>query len=455
MTKRFRQVVSHSPLTSLITALSIVSCSGEDPASTPEGPTAVESSALESARISKYLDEQYKRSDVRHGFRTRFDEEIDCVDADAQPGLRGSGLHYDDTLVPPPSLSPPDSTIVPVIDDSTDPQGNRRACPPRTVPILRLNASRILRSGGLDHFLERAGRKQISSATSGALPPMMNGFSYASGVNEILPAGTAKAFKSTLAVYDPRIQGGSDHSISQLWGVTPGGNYPCSPSCVQTLEVGWNVDEALYQDGADDGGAAHLFTFATNDGYARSGCYNLITNCAGQAGTSHGSGLVMLANARYTPGQVLANGVVGGTPVELTVQWTAGGAAIPYWYLYVNGNAIGYIPFSFFSNGQGSGAPLSTGYVYRLKAGGEVYDPTQHSSMGSGQVASKGYKKAAYQRNVTYYKDTFDGSGDLIAVNAPITITQADSPYYTASATPAAGASGWGSYFYFGGPGKP
>lgn len=48
--------------------------------------------------------------------------------------------------------------------------------------------------------------------------------------------------------------------------------------------------------------------------------------------------------------------------------------------------------------------------------------------MGSGQLANKGYKKAAYQRNLTYYKDTFDGTGDLVAVNAPIALSQPDSP---------------------------
>lgn len=114
MVKHFATDTFRTLLIYMVAGLSIAGCSEQNSAGiADEGPAGIEMSALEKARIGKFLDEQYKRSDVRHGFKTRFDEEIDCVDADAQPALRGSGLNYDNTLTPPAAATPSDPSILP------------------------------------------------------------------------------------------------------------------------------------------------------------------------------------------------------------------------------------------------------------------------------------------------------------------------------------------------------
>ena len=66
--------------------------------------------------------------------------------------------------------------------------------------------------------------------------------------------------------------------------------------------------------------------------------------------------------------------------------------------------------------------------------------------MGSGQFAAKGYRHAAYQRDIVY-RDASNGGHDTILRG------QITSPSCYTDAHPAAGGSGWRTYFFFGGPG--
>lgn len=405
----------------------------------------------ESARVNAFVDSHYGRQAVRHSFRTRFGEDIDCVDAYEQPALHDPalrGLRLPDSLPLTRKASTTNPNIFPVVDGLSDDNGNVRTCPAGTVPIVRLPAAHM-RAMGLDKWLEHAGNKRGPSV-NGA-PPISGGYSYVLGVNQVFSGDNSTGIGSTLATYNPVVQNDSDHSISQIWGLSQATTqYPCSaPNCEQSLEVGWNVDMGLYGDGGDDDqGNTHLFIFSTRDGYSYTGCYNLITSCSFSGRSFSGSGFVMYPGAIYTPGQVLYYAPFGATPGEVGVEWVAGNS-LTGWQLFINGSLVGWYPWTQYSNGQGGTRPLSSERITYFQAGGEVYDPTQYTGMGSARAPTDGYKYAAYQRDLRYL-----AGDDEYVENATLSSYVSDPSYYTYSGTTAAGGSGWSPYFYFGGDGK-
>jgi len=450
----------------------------------------------EADRVQQFLDSRYRRSDVRHNYRGSNGQEIDCVDIMAQPALKHPGLRGHQPWTKPPSfLPPPRMSPTPIAgpeDDGVDEQGHGRRCPEGSVPIVRRTADSILRAGGLDAYLLHAGSKgppprhaQSSAPAPGfpaggpslppaageppssppsALPPSP-GYLYGMGLQMNLSALNCPApgAGSTLSVDWPHVLASStqwgpgDHSISQIWLVSLGdtyGDFCTAPNCMQSVEAGWNIDPALYEDNYP-----HFFTYSTKDGYHLTGCYNLDPTCTTPSGiTMTGSGLVLIQNPGMIPGWALVSPPV---PTEIRVYWYK--APDKNWWLSANG-WVGYIPASLFDNGNGGGAPLAgpdpnqNYYATYFEAGGEVADSgmlgtATTTDMGTGQFASAGYPGAAYQRNTIYTSNNCDPDSDQTDLPAPLNPFATDPTKYTSSPSPAAGGTGWGTYFYFGGPG--
>lgn len=120
--------------------------------------------------------------------------------------------------------------------------------------------------------------------------------------------------------------------------------------------------------------------------------------------------------------------------------------------MFVRDRYIGYYPASLFSKAKPSlpvynTLALGSDKVYFY---GEIFQksgPMTKTDMGSGNFASKGWKYAAYIRNMNFI--------DTKSVSVPYTgvWTFDDSKRYSYSTTAAPGGSGWGSYVYIGGPG--
>jgi hypothetical protein len=411
-------------------------------------------------RVQTFLDEQYKASDVRHSFNTRHGQHVDCVDFAAQPSLKLPELQGTAATNVSPRFkgAAAPAPVTDLNDGTADENGNTRLCPDGSVPIIPFTHAGIARAGGLDAFKAALAGKHApphrdrtaDAAPSATEPPVVAGYHYALGVDMNLPA-ESNLFESTLAIFDPFVSSGTaNHSISQIWGVSPGGQATSgcvAPNCLQSLEAGWNVDYSLYNDGN-----VHFFTYSTRDGYGSTGCYNLIATC----GSSTGSGFVMLSGAPVTPGQIILDSLVGGDPQRtMSLAWYT--STDNRWYLAYNGTAIGYIPTSIFANNQGGSQPLSTGFASIFEAGGEVYDSLTNGAfttdMGSGQPQYLGYDWAAYQESIQYGVSLDDGSGDSQFFNAPISSVVTDPLNYSESSVPAAGGANWGTYFYFGGSG--
>jgi len=452
-----------------IATAALSACGAPDDGS-PAGPsTAVAQTSTATsadARVRAYLDSNYRRSDVRHGFRTRFAEDIDCVDFYAQQGVRALVAAGLPVLSPAAvtTAAPPEGGVVSSFDGSPDENGNARRCPDGTVPILRTSPDEIARAGGLDSWLARR-QKHHGPMHSAAAPDFVDAPNYyhAIGVNSTSMTNV-QGGKMTTHIWNPIVQNPvtgcdvpnppancKDHSISQLWlsssanGLwTDPNDTSCSAAphanCVQTVEFGWNVDVYLYKDGGDDGnGPTHLFTYFTADGYHQTGCYNL------------GCGFVLLSGGGYTPGQLL-----GFTPsnheITLQVSYFSQGS-VTGWMYNVNGTSIGYYPTSLFNNGYGGTKPL-TRWISGFETGGEVWDnnPRPHTAMGTGVSATTGWSGtgdwtgAAYHRNLQYLTTSWQ--------NALLNPAATRTAWYP-EAAPAAGGSNWGTYYYFGGPGSP
>jgi Neprosin len=240
---------------------------------------------VEAARVQSFLDARYKASDVKHSFRTKLGDTIDCIDFFAQAGVKALAARGTPITKPPPSVTRPRNP------DEPDENGYRRQCPDGTVPQVRITPDQIQRAGGLDAYLSRI-KKFMGKLPSGSLParsqrgslttsgppaPGLPGYAHAYilGTGNNYTSGSAR-----LSIWTPAIPSNNltDHSLMQTW-TTTGGNVataatpttpavPCPANCDQTVEVGWIVDPGFFVDTNP-----HLFIYATPDGYW-TGCYN-------------------------------------------------------------------------------------------------------------------------------------------------------------------------------------
>ena len=116
------------------------------------------------------------------------------------------------------------------------------------------------------------------------------------------------------------------------------------------------------------------------------------------------------------------------------------------WWFQVQDQVLGYWPGTIFNYlGSSAGIIEWGGEVYNAELGGH-HTRTQ---MGSGHFGNEGYGKASYFRNIGY----MDNSGKFIDVEAQSLKKYATRPscYNVEVANNTNG--GFGTHFYFGGPG--
>jgi hypothetical protein len=407
----------------------------------------------ENVRIQKYIDSLYSRADVQHAFRTTLGQEVDCVDAYAQPAMKTPAMRGRSIATPPVHAPPPvaiaNSAIEPIFG-GTDENGSERSCPAGTVALARLTAEMIKSAGGLHDYLGHI-KRAFPQAEPVAVPDShAQNYAHVQGTQSPQPPNMHGA-SAILSVHSPQTSTANDHSLSQLWIRTGSANFNdaggcttgASGTCYQTLEAGWTVDPQL-----NGNSSPHLFTFMTWNGYA-DGAYNNRQAFSYQNNTYDSFfPWVPSPGAPYIVGQPLTANSVGSTPAEITLQWSSDFGA-PDWWLYVNGTPIGYYPASLYTGAMADGA---NGWGIHLMVGGEVYagaQGTDTAEMGTGVPAEWGYPYAAYQRNIQYAGRS-QGSGFW----APFSLTS--SAWYDQypncyDYSTSGGQSSWGTYFFFGG----
>jgi hypothetical protein len=169
---------------------------------------------------------------------------------------------------------------------------------------------------------------------------------------------------------------------------------------------------------------SHFFIFSTPDDYA-TGCWN---NSCGDFVQVADSGLL---------GEPLPSSTLGGTQLEFSAEYELYKGN---WWLYVSGTWVGYYPGSMYHGGQ------NTKYAQVIEFGTEGVGTTVWPPEGSGQWPSKGFRYAAYQRNLWHFNTKAAAYWDSLTPVIP-------SPKCYSIAGPFSGTGAWTVYFYEGGPG--
>jgi hypothetical protein len=244
---------------------------------------------------------------------------------------------------------------------------------------------------------------------------------------------------ANLNVWKPYVGPGNEFSLSQIWVLA--GDW--ADNSLQSLEVGVITDPSHHTDGQP-----RLFVYSTSDAYQHhedpnptlahaSGCYNL--HCARFVQTDPGISFDAPITSVSTP---------AGTQLELEVAFVKHQQA---WWLWVQGHWVGYYPTSLYS--QKGLLDHST----LIDFGGEIVDdPAGHAgqhtqtAMGSGAWPASAFGSAAFQRRIAYFAQP-SGQGHYWATSLS---GHAEKPNCYNVGTVNYTSSDWGTYFFFGGPGR-
>jgi hypothetical protein len=374
--------------------------------------------------MQKFIANRYKDYPVKHTFLSTQGHAIDCVPINQQPALRNprlAGHRVRLTPTPPPELkakgdkAAPGATAVARMltpESEKDAAGNVMAAPDGTIPIRRVTLADLVRFKTLKEFLQK---DPHGSGNPLAKPAAPDPHRYAVGVQNVANIGGT----SWLNIWDPTPTQ-DEFSLSQVWFV--------AGDPVQTVECGWQVYPQKYGHGKPV-----LFIYWTADGYNQTGNYNLDAPAFVQTNSNF-----VIGGAWNTIS------TTGGTQYGFQVSWFRD-PNDHNWWLWIQGGgvntAIGYYPSTLFGTG-----PMATGSA-TCEFGGEVTG-TASGQMGSGAVASTGFGKAAFQRNVGYYATA------AASFEATLTPIEQTPQCYTIDIHNQSGTS-WGSYFFFGGPKCP
>lgn len=286
------------------------------------------------------------------------------------------------------------------------------SCPEETVPIRRTKREDILRASTVSTFGKKShGSREFSKPT---------GHEHAAAE---VQGGPYYGTKVTINLWNPKVQQPNEFSLSQLWVVGS------SNSETNTIEVGWQICQQLYGDTN-----TRLFIYWTADNYQTTGCYNACP------------GFVQTNNQIALGGTISPVSQYDGAQYAITFHvWKDSQQAS--WWLKVDDTVLGYWPTKLF--------PILSASSNILQWGGEVVNletSGQHTTtqMGSGHFPSEGNGKASFIKNI----EIVDSSNTLKPAQNLISLTgdTRTSCYNVAIGNTA--VEGWGSYFYYGGPGR-
>jgi hypothetical protein len=303
--------------------------------------------------------------------------------------------------------------------------------PEGTVPVLRRDVDAVLDNVDppekMDDFLSKYGRADWrggpkAEPNSFAVPGAA-AHEYAYSAQYVDNYGG----HGNINVWNPWVYDRAEFSLGQVAVVRENGG-----GAKQTIEAGWQDYRNLYGDYSP-----HFFIFFTTNGYARQadnlGGYNRDVD-----------GFVQYSSTVFPGARITAASSFGGSQysTHFRVQLYAGN-----WWIRMNNEWVGYYPARLFAtNGLRYKADKISWY-------GEIVDlddgfPT-FTDMGSGGFADRGFGYAAYMRNVVYYDDASGYTYDY----DPDTSYATEEDCYTIE-THFRSRGSWGSYFYWGGPGR-
>ncbi|CAL9092524.1 unnamed protein product [Musa textilis] len=286
------------------------------------------------------------------------------------------------------------------------------SCPDGTVAIKRTKEEDVLRASSVKRF----GRKPVVGTRHDS---ESSGHEHAVGY---VVGDQYYGAKAILNVWAPKVSSPDEFSLSQIWLIS--GTFGTD---LNTIEAGWQVSPQLYGDASP-----RFFTYWTSDAYQATGCYNLL--CSGFIQTNN----MIAIGAAISPVSAYS-----GRQYDLSLLVWKDPDHGNWWLELGSGVLIGYWPSFLFTH-------LSE-HASMVQFGGEIVNTQPlglHTSteMGSGHYAGEGFGKASYFRSL----QVVDWDNSLIPV--PNLRVLADHP----NCYDIHGGINrvWGSYFYYGGPGR-
>ncbi|KAJ0678496.1 putative neprosin [Helianthus annuus] len=228
--------------------------------------------------------------------------------------------------------------------------------------------------------------------------------------------------KATVNVWAPNIAHKDDFSNSQIWVISDVPNHD-----LNVIEAGWMVYPGLFGDNSP-----RLFIYWTNDGFQKSGCYNLL--CSGFVQTSNeiSVGAAIAEISTYSNSQFNIDLMMYKDPETRN------------WWLSMDSHMIGYWPSALIRE--------LADHATMIQFGGEVFDSQAsggHTStqMGSGHFPGEGFGKASFIKNI----ELVDGETTSIPDLSDIILGAEKPSCYDVTS----GYNGiWDNYIFFGGPGN-
>eukprot|EP00268_Persea_americana_P034224 TRINITY_DN3386_c1_g1_i1.p1 TRINITY_DN3386_c1_g1~~TRINITY_DN3386_c1_g1_i1.p1 ORF type:complete len:417 (+),score=80.08 TRINITY_DN3386_c1_g1_i1:183-1433(+) len=292
-------------------------------------------------------------------------------------------------------------------------------CPEDTIPIRRTKGDDILRASSVKRYGRKKHRTIPQPRSADPNLASESGHQHAIAYVE---GDKYYGAKATINVWRPGIQQPNEFSLSQLWVL--GGSFG---EDLNSIEAGWQVSPDLYGDNN-----TRLFTYWTSDAYQATGCYNLLCSGFIQVSSEIAMGASISPVSGYRGSQYDISILVWKDPKE--GNW---------WMQFGNDFVLGYWPSFLFSYLADSASMIEWGGEVVNSQPDGVHTSTE---MGSGHFPEEGFGKASYFRNV----QTVDGSNNLRAPKGIGSFTEQSNCYDVQN-----GNNGdWGSYFYYGGPGK-
>ncbi|XP_024989789.1 uncharacterized protein LOC112524263 [Cynara cardunculus var. scolymus] len=334
---------------------------------------------------------------------------IDCVLFHLQPAFDRPELNRTVSVDPEePTSEQKTVEIEPELKQIWSSKGE--SCPQGTIPIRRTSEEDISRSVRLSKF-----GKKFSTISQKQIE---NGHEHATGH---VYGGEYYGAKGALNIWSLNVSNPSDFSVSQVWISTNG----IPNHLTNTIEAGWTVNPTVFGDYS-----SRFFIYWTNDEYFKTGCYNLLC-----------SGFVQTTNKIALGAAIVPISTYNDIQIDLIIFiWKSPRYGI--WWLKVGPHVVGYWPSSLFTD---LGDHATT-----VMFGGEVfsYQTSPHTStqMGSGHFSFEGFKKSCYIRNMR----VVDKELKLSSMSDLIVTADNETCYDITSGV----ADNWGSYIFFGGPGK-
>ncbi|KAK4282952.1 hypothetical protein QN277_014265 [Acacia crassicarpa] len=293
---------------------------------------------------------------------------------------------------------------------------NGTLCPKGTIPIRRSSVHDVLRAKSLFHFGKKHPRRTDT-------PDVVSGNGHEHAIAYTGTTEEVYGAKATINVWDPSIQVVNEFSLSQIWILS--GSFDGTD--LNSIEAGWQVSPELYGDSRP-----RLFTYWTSDSYQATGCYNLL--CAGFIQT----------NSRIAIGAAISPvSSYASNQYDVTILIWKDPKVGNWWMSFGDNTLVGYWPAELFTH--------LADHATMVEWGGEVVNTRtngEHTStqMGSGHFPGDGFGKASYFRNL----EIVDTDNSLSGVHNIQTLAENTNCYDIKSSY----SGDWGTYFYYGGPGR-